>query len=343
LDEERALNRVIKKLSETDKMRSLFKAFRSIAALTLAASVTAAFAQADYPNRSVRIVVPYAAGGGADQVTRLIGIRLGERLKQAVVVENRGGGSNTIGMSVVAKAPADGYTLGLVTPTFLMTQSMMKNHPYDTIKDFSAVAMLGDAPLFLAIPASLPVNNLKEFVQYGKANQGQLNWASGGSTSTQGLAGLMFSSAAGLKTMQIQYKGSSQGMTDLLAGRVQFMFNPLPSIIAHTKSGKLKILGVASTERLSAHPDIPVIADTVPGFSAAGWFALVAPAGTPKEIVDRLNREIGEIIKNPEVQASMIESGLEPKVMSPAEFSKMMSVDFVKYAKTFADAGIKPE
>jgi tripartite-type tricarboxylate transporter receptor subunit TctC len=221
-----------------------------------------------------------------------------------------------------------------------MTQSMMKNHPYDTIKDFSAVAMFGDAPLFLVIPSSLPANNLKEFLQYAKDRQGQLNWASGGTTSTQGLAGLMFSSAAGLKTTQIQYKGSSQGMTDLLAGRVQFMFNPLPSIIAHTKSGALKILGVASAERLTAYPEIPVIADNVPGFSTGGWFALVAPAGTPKEVIDRLNREINDIIKTPEVRASMIESGLEPKTMSPAEFSKMMSLDFARYTKIFSEAGV---
>ncbi|MEN9721281.1 MAG: hypothetical protein RIT13_1986 [Pseudomonadota bacterium] len=324
-------------------MTFFFNTLRTLTALTLSAFTAVAMAQTNYPSRPIKIVVPYAAGGGADQVTRLMGLRLADRLKQPVVIENRGGGSNTIGMSIVAKAPADGYTLGLVTPTFLMTQSMMKNHPYDTIKDFSAVAMFGDAPLFFVIPSSLPVNNMKEFLQYAKARQGQLNWASGGTTSTQGLAGLMFSSAAGLKTTQIQYKGSSQGMTDLLAGRVQFMFNPLPSVIAHTKSGALKILGVASAERLSAYPEIPAIADTVPGFSTAGWFALVAPAGTPKEIIDRLNREINDIIKTPEVRASMIESGLEPKTMSPAEFEKMMSVDFAKYTKIFADAGVSPQ
>jgi tripartite-type tricarboxylate transporter receptor subunit TctC len=324
-------------------MTFFFNTLRTLTALTLSAFTAVAMAQTNYPSRPIKIVVPYAAGGGADQVTRLMGLRLADRLKQPVVIENRGGGSNTIGMSIVAKAPADGYTLGLVTPTFLMTQSMMKNHPYDTIKDFSAVAMFGDAPLFFVIPSSLPANNMKEFLQYAKARQGQLNWASGGTTSTQGLAGLMFSSAAGLKTTQIQYKGSSQGMTDLLAGRVQFMFNPLPSVIAHTKSGALKILGVASAERLSAYPEIPAIADTVPGFSTAGWFALVAPAGTPKEIIDRLNREINDIIKTPEVRASMIESGLEPKTMSPAEFEKMMSVDFAKYTKIFADAGVSPQ
>ena len=321
-------------------MTFFFNTLRTLTALTLATFTAVAMAQTNYPSRPIKIVVPYAAGGGADQVTRLMGLRLADRLKQPVVIENRGGGSNTIGMSIVAKAPADGYTLGLVTPSFLMTQSMMKNHPYDTIKDFSAVAMFGDAPLFLVIPSSLPANNLKEFLQYAKDRQGQLNWASGGTTSTQGLAGLMFSSAAGLKTTQIQYKGSSQGMTDLLAGRVQFMFIPLPSIIAHTKSGALKILGVASAERLTAYPEIPVIADNVPGFSTGGWFALVAPAGTPKEVIDRLNREINDIIKTPEVRASMIESGLEPKTMSPAEFSKMMSLDFARYTKIFSEAGV---
>ncbi len=324
-------------------MRSFFSSVRSAFTVVLIAASGLSFAQSDYPNRPIKIIVPYAAGGGADQVTRLIGQRLGERLKQSIVVENRGGGSNTMGMAMVAKAPADGYTLGLATPTFLMTQSTMKNHPYDTIKDFSAVAMLGDAPLFLAIPATLPVTNLKEFIQYGKTRPGQLNWASGGTASTQGLAGLIFSDMAELKTTQIQYRGSSQGMTDLLAGRVQFMFNPLPSVIGHVKSGKLKILGVASTERVSAHPDIPLIADTVPGFRATGWFAFIAPAGTPSAIIDKLNREIGEILRSPDTRSSMIESGLEPKIMSPAEFSKMLSADFARYAKIFADEGIKPE
>lgn len=316
---------------------------RFLVALAWAASVTACLAQADFPNRPLKIVVPYAAGGGADQVTRLISLRLGERLKQTVIVENRGGGSNTIGMSVVAKSPPDGYTLGLVTPTFLMTQSMMKQHPYDTIKDFSVVAMLGDAPLFLAIPSSLPVNNMKEFLAYSRARQGQMNWASGGSTSTQGLAGLQFSAMADLKTTQIQYKGSSQGMTDLLSGRVQFMFNPMPSIIGHVKNGQLKVLGVASSERVSAYPDIPAISDTVPGFHMAGWFGLVAPAGTPTAIVERLNREIGDIIRSAETRNSLIESGLEPRIMSTADMAKKLHAEYTKYAKTFAEVGIKPE
>lgn len=322
-------------------MTFLPRLVKSIAALSLAALPALSWGQANYPNRPIKIIVPYAAGGGADQVTRLIGQRLGERLKQTIVVENRGGGSNTIGMAAVAKSPADGYTLGLVTPTFLMTQSTIKNHPYDTIKDFTAVAMLGDAPLFLAVPTTLAAKTVREFIQYGKTTQ--LNWASGGTASTQGLAGLTFSEMAGLKTVQIQYKGSSQGMIDLLAGRVHFIFNPLPSLVQHTKTGKLRILGVASTERVSSHPDIPAIAETVPGYYSAGWFGLVAPAGTPKPIIDRLNQEIADILRNPETRATMIESGLEPKVMSAADFGQMLSADFAKYAKIFADEGIKPE
>ena len=322
-------------------MPSFLRLFWSLTVASLSALVFPAWAQQSYPNRPIKIIVPYAAGGGADQVTRLIGQRLGDRLKQPVVIENRAGGSNTIGMLAVAKSPADGYTLGLATPTFLMTHSTMKNHPYDTLKDFAAVAMLGDAPLFLAVPASLPVKNVREFIEYGKKTQ--LNWASGGTASTQGLAGLIFSEMAGIKTVQIQYKGSSQGMTDLLAGRVDFMFNPLPSVIGHSKSGKLKILGVASSAPVTSYPNIPPISETVPDFYASGWFGFVAPAGTPKPIVEQLNREIAEILKSPETRNSMIESGLEPVAMTPDQFSAKIAKEFASYGKTFAAEGIKPE
>ncbi len=318
---------------------------RALTALIVLASSYAslALAQADYPNRAVRIIVPFAAGGGADQIARLIGQRLSERLKQNIIVENRGGASNTIGMNVVAKASADGYTLGLVTPTFLMTPSLIKNHPYDPIKDFSAVAMLGDAPLFLVKHPSLPVKNVKELVQYAKSRPGQLNWASGGTASTQGLAGLLFSSMADIKTVQVQYKGSSQALIDLLVGTVQYMFNPMPSIIQHVKNGRLRIVGVASTERSALRPEIRAIAETVPGFHATGWFGLVVPAGTPKAIVDQLNREITDIVKTPATRDPMIESGLEPKVMTVDAFGKMMSTDLGKYAKIFAVENLKPE
>ncbi len=323
-------------------MKPIRRAF-SAAILLACGYAPLALAQADYPQRRITIIVPYAAGGGADQVTRLIGQRLSERLKQSVVVENRGGASNTIGMNVVAKAPADGYTLGLVTPTFLMTPSLIRNHPYDPIKDFTPVAMLGDTPLVLAIHPSLPVKNVKEFVEYAKSQPGKLNWASGGTASTQGLAGLLFASMTGINTVQIQYKGSVEGLTALMGGTIQYMFNPMPSVLQHAKSGKLKIIGAASLERSALHPEMPAIAESVPGFRAIGWFGFVAPAGTPKAIVERLNHEIATILKTPATRDLMIESGLEPKAMSPEAFGKMMSADFGKYAEIFTAEKIKPE
>lgn len=315
----------------------------SVAIVLACSHATMAFAQADYPKRPITIVVPYAAGGGADQVTRLIAQRLTERLKQTVIVDNRGGASNTIGMNMVAKAAPDGYTLGLVTPTFLMTPSLIKNHPYDPIKDFAAVGMIGFAPLFLAVHPSVPAKNVKELIAYAKTRPGKLNWVSGGTASTQGLAGVLFGTMAGIETVQVQYKGTSQGMTDLLAGSVQYMFNPMPSIVQHAKAGKLKILGVADLERSKLHPEMPAIAETVPGYHFTGWFGLVAPAGTPKAIVDRLNAELTAIVKTQATRDTMIESGLDPRTMTTDAFAKMMSVDLGRYAEVFTAEKIKPE
>ena len=290
----------------------------------------------DYPKRAITIVVPYAAGGGADQVARVIGVELGNRLKQSVIIENRGGGSNTIGMSVVAKAAPDGYTLGLATPTFLMTPAIIKNHPYDPVKDFIGVGIFADAPLVFAINPKVPAKNIKEFIEYAKANPTKLNWGSGGSASTQGLAGIMFDTAAGIQTTQVQYKGSSQGLNDLLGGNIQFMFNPMPSIIQHERSGNVKILGVAGTTKLTKYPEFPLISDTLPGFTASGWFGLVAPKGTPPEVLAILNNQLKEILNDPALRARLIENGLEPKFLNLEIFNTLLQSDFVKYQKILA-------
>lgn len=300
-------------------------------------------AQVDYPRRSINIVVPYAVGGGADQVARLIGQQLSLRIKQPVVIENRGGGSNTIGMNVVAKSVPDGYTLGLATPTFLMTPSIIKNHPYDPMADFTGVAMLTDAPLVLAVNAKLPIKSVKDLVDYGKAHPNELNWASGGTASTQGLAGLLFGLTAGIQTTQIQYKGSSQGLNDLLGGNVQFMFNPLPSMIQHERSGKLKIIGVASTVKMTKYPEFPLISDTLPGYQASGWFGFIAPKGTPVAVLDFLHKELNEILKDPMIRERMIDEGLEPRSISRDAFNKMLQSDFVKYQKLLSTQNIVKE
>jgi len=312
-------------------------------ALSLVLFSSWAIAQTDYPKKSITIIVPYAVGGGADQVARLIGQQLSLRLKQSVVIENRGGGSNTIGMNFVAKAAADGYTLGLATPTFLMTPSIIKNHPYDPLGDFTGIGVFADAPLVLAVNPKLPVKSVKELIEYGKSHPNELNWASGGTASTQGLAGVLFGMTAGIQTTQVQYKGSSQGLNDLLGGSVQFMFNPMPSIIQHERSGKLRILGVAGTQKMTKYPEFPLISDGLPGYHASGWFGFVAPKGTPTAILDLLNKEINEIVKEPSMREKLIEEGLEPKNITRDVFNKSMQVEFAKYQKILATQNIIKE
>jgi tripartite-type tricarboxylate transporter receptor subunit TctC len=213
----------------------------------LAFSVSA-FAQ-DYPNRPIKIVVPYAPGGGADLLTRLIGQQLGERLKQPVVVENQGGGSNTIGMGAVKRSEPDGYTLGVATPVFVTAPIGMKSKPYDPIADFTPVAMFGFTPLILVVHPSVPAQDLKQFIELGKSKPGSLNFASLGSFTTQGLAATLFDQMTGIDAVEVPYKGSAPGVADLLRGNVQYMFNALPSMLGHVRERKLRALGVSSAKR----------------------------------------------------------------------------------------------
>src|SRR5258706_267835 len=235
-----------------------------LAASAFACLVPHAFAQ-DYPTKPIHVIVPYAAGGGVDLLARLVGQQLGERLKQPVIVENQGGGSNTIGMRTVAAAPKDGYTLGLATPVFVMTPSLIKSHPYDTLKDFTPVAMIGFTPMVLVVHPSVPAKTTKEFIALAKAKPGSLNFASLGAATTQGLAGSMFAFMTGIDAVQVPYKGSAPGTTDLLAGNVQFMFNALPSMLPHIQAGKMRALGVTGIQRSPHLPDVPPICEAEPG------------------------------------------------------------------------------
>src|SRR5687768_2691288 len=208
--------------------------FRFFLAAALALLAGGAAAQ-DFPSKPIRVIVPYAAGGGADILARLVAQELTTRLKQPVVVENRGGASNTIGMQAVATAPADGYTLGLATPVFVMTPSLIKNHPYNTLRDFVPVAMIGFTPLVLVVHPSVPAKTTKEFIALAKSKPGSLNFASLGAATTQGLAASKFNFMTGVDAVQVPYKGSAPGVADLLAGNVQYMFNALPSMLQHVQ------------------------------------------------------------------------------------------------------------
>jgi tripartite-type tricarboxylate transporter receptor subunit TctC len=302
-----------------------------------------ACAQSDYPTKPIKIIVPYAAGGGADILARLVGQQLGERLKQPVIVENQGGGSNTIGMSTVMHAPKDGYTLGLATPVFVMTPSLSKNHPYDIFKDFTPVGMIGFTPLVLVTHPSVPAKNLKEFIALGKSKPGSLNFASLGQATTQGLAGTLFNMMSGIDAVQIPYKGSAPGTTDLLAGNVQYMFNALPSMLGHIQSGKIRALGVSSLKRSTSLPDVPPINDTVKGYEVTTWYSLVAPSGTPQPVIERLNKEMASIVESPAIKDKLREQGVEADAMTSAELGAHMKKEHDKWAKVIRDAKITPE
>jgi tripartite-type tricarboxylate transporter receptor subunit TctC len=289
------------------------------------------------------VIVPYAAGGGADILARLVSQGLNARLKQPVVVENRGGASNTIGMQAVAAAPKDGYTLGLATPVFVMTPSLIKNHPYDTLNDFAPVGMIGNTPLVLVVHPSVPAKTTREFIALAKAKPGSLNFASLGAATTQGLAASMFNFMSGIDTVEVPYKGSAPGVTDLLGGNVQFMFNALPSMLHHIQSGKLRALGTTGAKRAPQLPDVPVIKDAVPGYEVTTWYSFVAPAGTPKPVIDRLNREISAIVDTPAVQEKLRVQGLEPDSMTPDELASLFKSETAKWAKVIKDAKIQPE
>jgi len=287
--------------------------------------------------------VPYAPGGGADLLARLVGQQLGERLKQPVIVENQGGGSNTIGMRTVAASPKDGYTLGLATPVFVMTPSLIKNHPYDALKDFTPVAMIGSTPLVLVVHPSVPAKTTQEFIALAKAKPGMLNFASLGAATTQGLAASMFNFMTGIDAVQIPYKGSAPGTTDLLAGNVQFMFNALPSMLPHIQAGRMRALGVSSAKRSPSLPDVPTLRETVPGYEVTTWYSFVAPAGTPKAVVDKLNHEISAIVETPETKERLRVQGVEADPMTPEELGHLFHTESAKWAKVIKDAKIPPE
>ena len=323
-----------------NRARNLLAA--ACAALGLCATPYA-LAQSDFPTKPIKVIVPYAAGGGADIVTRHVAQQLSERLKQPVIVENRGGGSNTIGMQVVATSPKDGYTLGLATPVFVMTPSLMKDSPYDPLKDFAPVAMTGFTPLILVVHPSVPAKTTKEFIALAKSKPGTLNFGSLGAATTQGLAASLFNFMTGIDAVQVPYKGSAPATTDLLSGNVQFMFNALPSMIQLVQSGKLRGLGVTSAKRSALLPDVPPLKEAVPGYEVTTWYSFVAPAGTPRPVIDKLNREISAIVEMPEMKEKLRAAGLEPDPMTPDELGALFKRETAKWAKVIKDAKIQAE
>jgi tripartite-type tricarboxylate transporter receptor subunit TctC len=310
--------------------------------LLLAVLAVAAPAQAQsYPDKPIKLVVPFAPAGATDVLARIVGQKLSELEKQPVIVDNRAGAGGNIGSDAVAKAAPDGYTLLMgAVGTHAINVSLYKKMPYDPVKDFVPVVLVATVPNVLVVPASLPVNSVKELIAYGKANPGKLNFGSSGNGTSIHLSGELFKSMTGVDMQHVPYKGSGPATVDLLSGQVQMMFDNLPSAMPNIKSGKLKALAVTSAKRSPSLPDVPTIAEAgVPGYEAPSWFGILVPKGTPPEIVAKLNTDINKILAMPDTKKKFLEQGAEPAGGTPEQFAALINSEIPKWAKVVKASG----
>jgi tripartite-type tricarboxylate transporter receptor subunit TctC len=291
------------------------------------------------------MIVGFAPGGGTDIVARVIGAKLGEWWGQAVTVENRSGATGTIGADFVAKSPPDGYTLimGHVN-SHGIAPNLFAKLPYDPIKDFAAVSYVGYVPNVLAVHPSVQARSVKELVALAKSKPGEMNYASSGNGSTQHLAGEMFKQLTGTSIVHIPYKGSGDAIKDLLGGTVNMNFDTMPPVLAHVQSGRLRGLAISTPRRLAQLPDVPTFEEEgIKGFDVTNWYGVMAPGGTPREIVTKLNADINKAMQVPEVRARLEAVGTQLREQSPAEFDAFMKAEVAKYAKLIKDANIRME
>lgn len=316
-----------------------------VAALTavLLAPLTAA-AQA-YPSKPITIIVPFPPGGATDVIARLVGQKISMSLKQPVVVDNKAGATGAIGLNYVARSAPDGYTLILATASSLGTNPAVAKVPFDPINDFTPIGILAAEPLGLAVHPSVPANSVKELIALAKAKPGQLNMASFGTGSVSHLAGELFNSMAGIKTVHVPYKGAAPATADLIAGQVSMMFNSISVFVGPAKAGKLKLLASAGAERSAGVlADLPTVAESgVPGFEASTWHAILGPANLSPDIVALLSRELGNALKLPDVQEKLAAMSLETQSATPQQLSATLRRDVAKWKKIVADTGIKVE
>lgn len=321
--------------------RSLILPFFAVAALTLACAGASA---QSYPAKPIRLVVPYPPGGPLDIMARAIGQKLTEAWKQPVVVDNRAGAGGNIGADLVAKSPADGYTLLMgAVATHAINPSLYSKIPYDPVKDFTPVALVAQVPNILVINPSVPAKSVRELIALARAKPGYLNFGSGSTGSTGHLAGELFNTMAGVQMVHIPYKGAAPAMADLLSGQVQLMFDNLANALPNVKAGRLRALAVTTLARSAAMPDLPTVAESgLPGFDLTTWFGLMVPAGTPPEIVARLNAEIVRALNAKDMRERLQKMGAEPPAdNTPEHFAAFIGTEAAKYAKVVKDSGAK--
>jgi len=294
-----------------------------------------------YPSRPIRLVVPLSPGGFADVPTRMLLPRLSVALGRPIVVENKPGAGGTIGADSVAKSAPDGHTLLAVATPHVISAHLYRTLPYDSLKDFTPVALFGSGPYALVVnPQQLPVASVRELIATAKANPGKIDYASSGNGSAQHLVSALFNTMAGIQLNHVPYKGSGPAMQDLLGGQVPVSFAGIPNVISSVKSGKLRALAVTTPRRWSELPDVPTVAEAgVPGYEATLWLGLAAPAGTPADIVTRLHAETAKALQDPELQKSFRTAGVNATVMNPQEFGAFMRAEYDKWGKVVRDTG----
>jgi tripartite-type tricarboxylate transporter receptor subunit TctC len=295
----------------------------------------------DYPTRPVRFVVGYPPGGATDILARLIGQRLSERLGQQFVVENKPGAGNNIGTEAVVNAEPDGYTVLLINPANYINTSLYTNLKFNFVRDIAPVASFNRVPNVMTVNNDVPAKTVPEFIAYVKANPGKVNMASSGNGTSVHLSGEMFMAMSNTKMQHVPYRGAAPALTDMLGGQVQVIFDNMPSVIQHIRSGSLRALAVTTRERSPQLPDTPTVADTVPGYEASALFGMGAPKNTPKEVIGKLNGEINAILAEPDMRKRLIELGGEPLIQSPEAFGDQIRAETEKWKKVVEFAGLK--
>jgi len=315
-----------------------------VCALALTVIAGHASAQSAYPSKSIRILVPFPAGGSTDFVARGIGQKITEAWGQQVVLDNRAGAAGIVATEIVAKAAPDGYTLLMNSVSHAANASMYGKLPYETLRDFAPIILFADVPIILVVRSQFSANSVADLISLARAKPGQLNFAAGGVGASSHLAGELFRSMARIQWQTVQYKGGAPTLVDLLGGQVDLTFSPIASSIQHVKAGRLKALGVTSSKRVPLLPDLPTIAESgVPGYAASAWYGVVAPARVPRDIIQKLNREINALLKNAEFREGMLARGAVPMGGSSEEFAAFMRQEVSKYAALVKESGIKIE
>jgi len=316
--------------------------------LVAALAATPALAQSDdasWPNRPIRFIVPFPAGSATDTLARLIGQKLGDRLRQNLVIENRVGASGNLGSDAIARAAPDGYTIGFATTsTHAVAVTLSPNLPYDPLKDFAPVAMIATAPYVLGIYPGLPVKNVAELIALAKARPRALNYSSAGPASLAHLAGVLFSRLTATELTHVPYRSSAQAMLDLVEGRIEIQFGTLAPTIPHIREGRMRALAVTSAKRVTALPDVPTLMEEgIPGYEASLWVAVVAPAGVPPAIVARLNGELNAVLSAPDTREALLAQGMEPEPGAGDHVRDRIRADIGKWREVIAKAGIRTE